>query len=67
MNGSAGSCAICRDFTSIPSVTEEPAALRAAKETFGADRILLGSDYARPNQSTADAVRYVGGSTLLNA
>ena len=47
------------------SVTEEPDALRAAKETFGADRILLGSDYARPNQSTADAVRYVGGSRFL--
>jgi aminocarboxymuconate-semialdehyde decarboxylase len=49
------------------SVTEEPAALLAAKETFGVDRMLFGSDYARPNQSTADALAYVQGSAHLTA
>ena len=48
-----------RRFYVDTSVTEEPAALLAAKETFGADRILLGSEYARPGQSTSHAVRYV--------
>jgi predicted TIM-barrel fold metal-dependent hydrolase len=54
-----------RRFYVDTSVTEEPDALRAAKETFGADRILLGSDYARPNQSTSDAVTYVANSNFL--
>jgi aminocarboxymuconate-semialdehyde decarboxylase len=49
------------------SVTEEPAALLAAKETFGVDRMLFGSDYARPNQSTADALAYVQSSAHLTA
>ena len=54
-----------RQYYVDTSVTEEPDALRAAKETFGADRILLGSDYARPNQSTSDAVTYVANSSFL--
>lgn len=48
------------------SVTEEPAALLAAKETFGVERLLLGSDYARPNQSTMDGLAYVQNSPHLS-
>jgi predicted TIM-barrel fold metal-dependent hydrolase len=29
-----------------------------AKETFGVDRILLGTDYARPGEPTSYAVHY---------
>ncbi len=41
------------------SVVEEPDALRAARDTFGADRILLGTDYARPGARSAAAIDYV--------
>jgi predicted TIM-barrel fold metal-dependent hydrolase len=41
------------------SVVEEPEALRAARDTFGADRILLGTDYARPGARSAAAIDYV--------
>jgi predicted TIM-barrel fold metal-dependent hydrolase len=47
------------------SVVEEPAALRAARDTFGADRILLGTDYARPGARSAAAIEYVQASTDL--
>lgn len=54
-----------RRFYVDTSVTEEPVALLVAKETFGADRILFGSDYARPGQSTSHAVHYVENSNYL--
>jgi predicted TIM-barrel fold metal-dependent hydrolase len=47
------------------SVIEEPTALRAAKETYGADRLMLGSDYARPGVSSLPAIRYVSESPYL--
>ncbi len=47
------------------SVVEEPEALRAARDTFGADRILLGTDYARPGARSAAAIQYVEASPGL--
>lgn len=41
------------------SVTEEPAALAAAATTFGADRIVLGTDVPRPGVTSAGVVAYV--------
>jgi predicted TIM-barrel fold metal-dependent hydrolase len=48
------------------SVVEEPDALRAARDTFGADRILLGTDYARPGTRSSAAIHYVEGSAYLS-
>jgi predicted TIM-barrel fold metal-dependent hydrolase len=47
------------------SVIEEPTALRAAVETYGADRLMLGSDYARPGVSSLPAIKYVTESPYL--
>jgi predicted TIM-barrel fold metal-dependent hydrolase len=41
------------------SVVEEPDALGAARDTFGADRILLGTDYARPGARSTAAIEYI--------
>jgi aminocarboxymuconate-semialdehyde decarboxylase len=54
-----------RRFYVDTSVLEEPDALRAASATFGADRILLGTDYARPGVSSREAIEYVSGSAAL--
>jgi aminocarboxymuconate-semialdehyde decarboxylase len=47
------------------SVIEEPTALRAAVETYGADRLMLGTDYARPGVSSLPAIKYVTESPYL--
>lgn len=54
-----------RKFWYDTSVVEEPAALRAAKEAYGADRLVLGTDYARPGVSSLPAIRYVSESPYL--
>lgn len=41
------------------SVLEEPLVLQAALEMVGPERLLLGSDYARPGVTSAAAVAYI--------
>jgi 6-methylsalicylate decarboxylase len=55
-----------RRFWYDTSVTEEPGALRDAVALFGADRIVLGSDYARPGASMIAAVDFVARSPYLD-
>lgn len=55
-----------RRFHYDTSVIEEPAALRLATERFGADRILLGSDYSRRGVTTQRAVEYVMSAPFLS-
>jgi predicted TIM-barrel fold metal-dependent hydrolase len=56
-----------RRFYFDTSVLEEPLVLSTAVERFGADRILLGSDYARPGVTSAGAVSYISDSAALTA
>lgn len=55
-----------RRFFCDTSVTEEPGMLRAAKEIFGADRIVLGTDYAGPGASCLHAIEYIEDSPFLS-
>jgi predicted TIM-barrel fold metal-dependent hydrolase len=48
------------------SVLEEPLVLRTAYELVGADRLMLGSDYARPGVTSAAAVDYVASAEYLS-
>lgn len=49
------------------SVIEEPLALLAAKQVFGADRIVLGTDFSRPSVRLQPAIDYVRDSEYLTA
>ncbi|SDZ45680.1 amidohydrolase family protein [Herbiconiux ginsengi] len=48
-----------KEFYYDTSVLEEPLVLSTAAQRFGADRILLGSDYARPGVTSSGAVAHV--------
>jgi 6-methylsalicylate decarboxylase len=47
------------------SVIEEDHVLQLAKERFGADRLVLGSDYGRPTVTSQMAVDYIAESSYL--
>ncbi|WEG08473.1 amidohydrolase family protein [Microbacterium horticulturae] len=56
-----------RRFYYDTSVLEEPEALRLASERFGADRLMLGSDFPRDGSSATAAVSYVAESQYLDS
>jgi aminocarboxymuconate-semialdehyde decarboxylase len=54
-----------RRFFYDTSVVEEPLALLNARQAYGADRLVLGTDYARPGVRSSAAVEYVTSSEYL--